>query len=181
MSLILLWVPSPGSLLCMLTTEDVDALVTRVHAQYASCNFRPSNDYQYTVLAALALQTSPPIDLDATLNSSSDSGCLKVVALATGAKCLPTARYPPRGDALHDSHAEVLARRAFVKWLYEEVLRAMQVPNGSMWIKRRTDGKWGLRDAVRLHMYISTVPCKKLSPLCRTKHDSICHSRIRAS
>lgn len=165
----------------MLTTDDVDALVTRVHAQYASCNFRPSNDYQYTVLAALALQSSSPQDLDANLNSSSDSGYLKVVALATGAKCLPTARYPPSGDALHDSHAEVLARRAFVEWLYEEVLRAVQGPKESMWIKRRTDGKWGLRGGVRLHMYISTVPCKKFSSLCQTNHDSICHSRMRTS
>ena len=142
----------------MLSTDVVDALVTRVHEQYAACKFKPSNDYQYTVLAAFVLLSSrsalaPQVTPDAT-------GAFKVVSLATGAKCLPTSRYPPHGDALHDSHAEVLARRALVRWLYEEVQRSTHMSTGSEWIERCVDGKWRLKENVKLHMYISTVPCK---------------------
>ncbi|OCB87454.1 hypothetical protein A7U60_g5359 [Sanghuangporus baumii] len=133
----------------MLSTDDVDALVTRVHDQFRACNFRPSTDYQYTVLATFVLQCS----------SARKYNEFKVVSLATGAKCLPTARYPPRGDTLHDSHAEVLARRAFVRWLYEESQRTMHASNGSQWIERCEEGKWKLKKDVKLHMYISTVPC----------------------
>ncbi|KAL5527549.1 hypothetical protein ACEPAG_6350 [Sanghuangporus baumii] len=135
----------------MLSTDDVDALVTRVHDQFRACNFRPSTDYQYTVLAAFVLQISS--------GTYVDYNELKVVSLATGAKCLPTARFPPRGDALHDSHAEVLARRAFVRWLYEESQHTMHASNGSQWIERCEEGKWRLKEDVKLHMYISTVPC----------------------
>ena len=136
----------------MLSTDDVDALVTRVHEQFKACNLRPSNDYQYTVLAAFVLE-KPSTDDD-------DDDKFKIASLATGAKCLPTDRYPPRGDALHDSHAEVLARRAFVRWLHEELQRAAHASTGSRWIERCEEGKWTLKEDVKLHMYISTVPCK---------------------
>ena len=53
-----------------------------------------------------------------------------------------------------------LARRALVRWLYEEVQRAAHAATGSEWIERRSNGKFGLKRCVRLHMYVSTVPCK---------------------
>ncbi|KAI5124777.1 hypothetical protein M0805_005411 [Coniferiporia weirii] len=133
-----------------LSSVRVDQLVARVHAQYAACAVKPSNDYQYTVLAAFVLDR--------------DCAETKVVSLATGSKCLPTARYPPHGDALHDSHAEVLARRGLMRWLHDEVRRAAVAADGagSLWIVRASPhggGKWMLRPDVALHMYVSTVPC----------------------
>ncbi|EJD01278.1 uncharacterized protein FOMMEDRAFT_141947 [Fomitiporia mediterranea MF3/22] len=136
-------------------SNQVDTLVTRVHARYTACYFKQSDNYQYTVLAAFVLES--PYAPSTGYFSHPDN--YKVVALATGVKCLPTDRYPLRGDALHDSHAEVLARRAFIRWLHEEVQRAVHASKGSMWIKQRTDGKWELGEGVKLHMYISTVSC----------------------
>lgn len=100
---------------------------------------------QYTVLAAFVI--------------TSLSHGPKTLALATGAKVLPTSRIPDAGDAprLHDSHAEVLARRALVRWLYEEIARDIE-GEGSMWLVRE-EGRWGLRDGVQLHLYVSTPPC----------------------
>ena len=154
----------------MISEDTVDKVVRRVLNQYAECNFKPSNDYQYTVLAAFTFvkcdKSVSGLDSgsydspknDTSLDSGSD---VKVVALATGVKCLPTSRYPVRGDALHDSHAEVLSRRSFVRWLYGEVQRAAHSSSESKWIERdEGSGKWRMKQDVRLMMYISTVPCK---------------------
>lgn len=137
----------------MVSTDD---LVLQVHAQYASCGFKPSNTYQYTVLAAFVLE------LCSDNSNNINDGRLKihVASMATGSKCLPTSRFSAQGDSLHDSHAEVLARRGFVKWLYEELRRSQHMASGSEWLAVDKDGKWHLREGIKLHLYISTIPCK---------------------
>ncbi|EPT02821.1 hypothetical protein FOMPIDRAFT_1029130 [Fomitopsis schrenkii] len=101
---------------------------------------------QYTILAAFILTRTCP-------------STAKVVSLATGSKCLPTDRSPKTGDALHDSHAEVLARRGAVRWLMEEVRRASIGQQDSAWLMKASDGQYSLKDGVHVHLYVSTVPC----------------------
>ena len=48
------------------------------------------------------------------------------MAAGSGTKCLPASRRSPRGDVVNDCHAEVLARRALVAWLYGEAELAVQ-------------------------------------------------------
>jgi len=120
-----------------------DGAVRATLAIYSSTRFVPPKG-RYTVLAAVILvaEDHPP----------------KVVSLATGAKCLPLAKFPKQGDALHDSHAEVLARRGAVRWLLEEIARA---PASSQWLVQAQDiqSRWTLRAGVKLVLYISTLPC----------------------
>jgi len=91
---------------------------------------------------------------------SSPNSDPKVISLGTGSKCLPTVLFSPRGDALHDCHAEVLARRGAIRWFLEEIERYHD-SGGSEWIARDRDGdcKYTPKDGVHIHMYISTVPC----------------------
>ncbi|KZT12898.1 uncharacterized protein LAESUDRAFT_640421 [Laetiporus sulphureus 93-53] len=82
------------------------------------------------------------------------------ISLATGSKCLHLSRLPEEGDAVHDSHAEVLARRGALRWILEEINRALSDDRyKSSWIHRASDGKFVFNDDVRMYLYVSTVPC----------------------
>lgn len=130
-----------------------DMVVSATLSQYSSLPFAPQPG-KHTVLASFALHDarSPP------------NNRVHLLSLGAGVKCLPASRLPPRGDALHDSHAEVIARRGAIRWLLEEVQRdAQQDQNGhstsSEWVYAQDDGLYALRDNVHLWMYASTVPC----------------------
>lgn len=128
---------------------------------YSSLSFSPPAS-QYTIAASFFL----------THSSSPDC---KVISIATGTKCLPTTRLPLRGEAVHDSHAEVLARRGAIRWFLEEIGRCHQsTPNVTInatgsdvksyqsdWIcqSSRHGPNYELRDGVQIHLYMSTVPC----------------------
>ncbi|KAF8911907.1 adenosine deaminase/editase [Mucidula mucida] len=121
-----------------------DEIVDEIFALYKSLNFSPP-DGKYTILASFYL-----------LNNV--TGGLKIISIGTGTKCLPTARLPASGEALHDSHAEVLARRGALRWLMEETKRVTVSQLASDWICP-CGHKFTLVKGAELHMYISTVPC----------------------
>ncbi|KAF8165121.1 adenosine deaminase/editase [Crassisporium funariophilum] len=130
----------------MSSDQDLHDAAIRQVLTSATSPFTPQHS-QYTVLAAFFL-TSP------------DTGDTKVISIATGTKCLPAARLSPRGEAVHDSHAEVLARRGALRWMLEEIRRVhSDVTFQSVWIVKHANGKYRLRDGANLHLYISTVPC----------------------
>ncbi|KDQ64964.1 hypothetical protein JAAARDRAFT_28624 [Jaapia argillacea MUCL 33604] len=122
---------------------DVNSIVSTILSLYLSLNFNPPPN-QFTVLASLILisPNTPP----------------KVISLGTGSKCLPTSKFPLAGDALHDSHAEVLARRGAIRWFVEEVQRYAGT-GSSDWIERVEGDKFDLKPHVKMYMYVSTVPC----------------------
>ncbi|KIJ70424.1 hypothetical protein HYDPIDRAFT_122224 [Hydnomerulius pinastri MD-312] len=126
--------------------DNESVFVDKVLEKYHSLNHKPTNG-TYTILAALGL-TSP------------DPGIpIKIIALATGCKCLPRDCLPEQGDALHDSHAEVLARRSAVRWLFEEIGRCVAGGGRSDWLTRCPDGRFSLKEGTQLIMYVSTPPC----------------------
>ena len=128
-----------------------DMIVSATLSQYSSLPFAPQPG-KHTVLASFALHDT-------------HSGRVQLLSLGAGVKCLPASRLPVRGDALHDSHAEIIARRGAIRWLLEEVQRDAQAQGQnehSAWVYARDDGLYVLRDNVHLWMYASTVPCTLL-------------------
>lgn len=100
----------------------------------------------------------------------------------TGLKALPHARLPVHGDVLHDSHAEVVARRGFKRWMYRQIEREIELERGKgkeregaggdgkerRYFERTARGSWALRSEWQVAMYISTLPCEydSVPPRC---------------
>ena len=83
---------------------------------------------------------------------------LSLVALGTGTKCIRGCHLSQHGDAVNDCHAEVVARRAFVKYLYTQLRHCVE-ERKSIFTKAPTSGKCMLKDDISFHLYISTAPC----------------------
>lgn len=108
---------------------------------------------------------------------SSPFQVLKVVALGTGTKCIGRSRLSSKGDVVNDSHAEVVARRALLRYFYAEIQSLTKHyskhRNGS--IQLPSDdvsnflfhldtigfgrGTYKVREGWKLHLYISQLPC----------------------
>ncbi|EJD53914.1 adenosine deaminase/editase, partial [Auricularia subglabra TFB-10046 SS5] len=117
-------------------------VVAATHKAFAKLRFSPAPG-TFTVCASFALTRGEEC---------------KLLAVCTGTKCLPMERLPAAGDALHDSHAEVLARRGALKWCLGEIARS-EAAAGSRWLQQTDDGTYALRPGVQLSMYISMLPC----------------------
>ncbi|KAF5328303.1 hypothetical protein D9758_017983 [Tetrapyrgos nigripes] len=133
----------------MFSSSHHDEAVKQILATYSTLKFSPPPS-QWTILASIFLT-----------NTTAQVSNVKIISIATGTKCLPTSRYPLHGEALHDSHAEILARRGVVRWVLDEIIRETEggYPK-SEWISRQPEGgKYALKDDGKLCLYVSTVPC----------------------
>jgi len=118
------------------------AVVDQILEKYESFGYAPPNN-AFSVLAAFYVLHER-------------KGDTKIISIATGSKCLPTAKFSNTGDTVHDFHAEVLARRGAVRWLMQEILRGSE----SQWLECDEPKQlWRFRDMISIHMYVSTLPC----------------------
>ncbi|DBA98890.1 TPA: hypothetical protein ACH3X1_014641 [Trebouxia sp. C0004] len=95
----------------------------------------------------------------------------QVVAMGTGTKCLSAQKRSSQGDLVNDSHAEIIARRALLLWLYAEIQAAVSQgeleADGDICSKGNlagifsltNSGRFELHKGVQLHMFISQPPC----------------------
>ncbi|XP_052231262.1 tRNA-specific adenosine deaminase 1-like isoform X2 [Dreissena polymorpha] len=109
---------------------------------------KPMKGKEWTLLAGIAMaKTQGNGDTEVT-----------VVSLGTGSKCLPASKLSKTGDILNDSHAEVLARRAFLRFLYEE-LKKVYGSGESTVLKLCGNNMCCVQDGITFHMYSSLTPC----------------------
>ncbi|XP_043473056.1 tRNA-specific adenosine deaminase 1 [Leptopilina heterotoma] len=88
---------------------------------------------------------------------------LTVVALCTGTKCLSgreliTTKIDEIGNKLSDSHAEILARRAFQRYLYSQIELIMNSKESDVFFKKK-EGKIECKENVSFHFFSSQTPC----------------------
>jgi tRNA-specific adenosine deaminase 1 len=84
-------------------------------------------------------------------------------------KSIPKDKLPSAfGSVLHDSHAEILAIRAFNAYLIQECAIIASEPDAtSLYVRRRSEADvlpaepqlFTIHEDVKIHMYCSDVPC----------------------
>nr|CAG4649118.1 EOG090X01OT [Scapholeberis mucronata] len=73
---------------------------------------KPLQDKEWTILAAILLK----VDID-----ESEDYSLQIVSLGTGSKCVGQTKMTSDGDLLNDSHAEVIVKRCFMRYIYSQM------------------------------------------------------------
>ncbi|XP_078259709.1 double-stranded RNA-specific editase 1 isoform X2 [Rhinoraja longicauda] len=85
-----------------------------------------------------------------------------VICVATGTKCINGEYMSDRGLALNDCHAEIVARRSLIRFLYSQMechlSNKIEDHHRSVFIKCEGGG-FKLKENVQFHLYISTSPC----------------------
>ena len=118
-----------------------------VWQKYRTLN-RNANDND--IVAGFIVQEDSP--------STKMSASARVVALGSGTKCIGGDQLSCDGMVVQDSHAEVVARRSLVRWLYYQIQRAGQ--NDSLAVRNtQKSGKPFRLKPFKLFFYTSQTPC----------------------
>lgn len=109
---------------------------------------------EWTILASISL-TLP----DAYSSTATNGTQVVPISIGTGVKVLPAARLPPLGDTVHDCHAEVLARRGFVRWLLDQATRvARGEEHAGLVLWDAETKRFSLAPGVQAWLYVSALP-----------------------
>lgn len=127
-------------------------------------------DNEWTILSGILVKT--------------ECETLSVVSLATGTKCLggselvKTAPHE-RGSRLSDSHAEILARRAFLRYLYDEIDIVLSGCKSNILFLNK-ENKLELYPSISFHFFSSQSPCGDCSILPKNNtNEEECPTKIR--
>ncbi|KAK3608497.1 hypothetical protein CHS0354_010347 [Potamilus streckersoni] len=88
--------------------------------------------------------------------SPDDMGIL--ISLGSGNRCITGPQLSLEGNTVNDSHAEIITRRGFLRFLYKHLLQ-YDPSKPSQMFEMGPTGKLRIRDGIKFHLYISTAPC----------------------
>ncbi|XP_034744421.1 double-stranded RNA-specific editase B2-like isoform X2 [Etheostoma cragini] len=130
--------------------ESIFHLVREKYSELTDGGLSTSSQARHKVLAGIVM------------TRGFDLRSAQVVSLATGTKCLDSDHVRDHSGTLRDCHAEVLSRRALVRFLYAQ-LELLLDPAGSeeqsIFVPNTGGGGVRLQDGVLFHMYVSSSPC----------------------
>lgn len=131
-----------------------DELANCSYKHYQSCVSRkgkPRNNREWTLLASVIMALDLP---DGSMK-------LKVVAMGTGTKCIGQSKMSKEGEILNDSHAEIISRRAFLRFLYQEIGSAYSKEGSDIFhLQSLQEGNLCvLKPGISFHFFMSHTPC----------------------
>lgn len=120
-------------------------------------------------------KTGKPIEkewtvLSCVLQNDKFSENLEVVSLGTGSKCVGAIKMSPKGDVLNDSHAEVVARRGFLVYLYDNIERTL---SGGTTIFTCEKDRFKLKPDIEFYFYSSQLPCGDASIMPKSVEETL--------
>lgn len=96
------------------------------------------------------------------MTRGSDVNQAEVIAVTTGTKCVNGEYMSVSGFVLNDSHAEIVARRCLMDFLYAQLEMHCNPQLTRLSIFERPSGPiqlYKLKDGIKFHLYINTAPC----------------------
>uniref|UniRef100_A0AAR2KTN6 Adenosine deaminase RNA specific B1a n=1 Tax=Pygocentrus nattereri TaxID=42514 RepID=A0AAR2KTN6_PYGNA len=95
------------------------------------------------------------------MTTGTDVKDAQVICISTGTKCINGEYMSDRGLALNDCHAEIIARRSLIRYLYSQLEYFLSNPEDHARSIFRLCEPCGyqLKEGVQFHLYISTSPC----------------------
>ncbi|NXU81928.1 ADAT1 deaminase, partial [Oreotrochilus melanogaster] len=119
---------------------------------------KPDPNREWTSLAAVVKVESAT--QGEVLASPGNMQVMKeVVAMGTGTKCIGQNKMRKTGDILNDSHAEIVAKRSFQRYLLHQMWLAAFHQQCSIFIPGTETGKWKLKPNIVFVFFTSHTPC----------------------
>ena len=99
---------------------------------------------------------------------------LECVALGTGGKCLSKNKVDENGLKVRDSHAEIVCKRSFQRFLLQEILKCKRkLPS----IVVNDHGRYKINDCIEFFFYCSMPPCGDAS-MQDLEQSQTCNERL---
>ncbi|XP_028329196.1 double-stranded RNA-specific editase B2-like [Gouania willdenowi] len=152
---------------------------------------------KYTALKGNCAFTShvhPKVLAGIVMTRGVDLRSALVVSLATGTKCLDLDPMSDCSYALSDCHAEIICRRAFIRFLYSQLemllCKADDTVEYLIFQPNKGPGSinFQLKNGVLFHMYVSLSPCGDARLNCPyeattaySSRRSCCHLRVKVN
>ncbi|KAL8594877.1 hypothetical protein ACOMHN_016118 [Nucella lapillus] len=88
----------------------------------------------------------------------SDDDVGGVISIGTGNRCITGDKLSLEGNTVNDSHAEIITRRGFMRFLYQQ-LEKYDPDQPHDLFEPSSSGRLRVKDGISFHLYISTAPC----------------------
>lgn len=91
-------------------------------------------------------------------DGNNEEPILEVVSLGTGTKCITGDQIDNKGQTLNDCHGEIIACRGFRRYMYSELLKALDRQPNTIFEQSKS-GKYSIKSCYRVYLYVNTAPC----------------------
>ncbi|KAM7100782.1 lysine--tRNA ligase-like isoform 1-T1 [Ciconia maguari] len=119
---------------------------------------KPDPNREWTSLAAV-VKVESATQRDVLASPGNPQVTKEVVAMGTGTKCIGQNKMRKTGDILNDSHAEIVAKRSFQRYLLHQMWLAASHQQCSIFIPGTETGKWILKPNIIFVFFSSHTPC----------------------
>ncbi|XP_057609961.1 tRNA-specific adenosine deaminase 1 [Chionomys nivalis] len=136
---------------------------------------KPEPNREWTLLAAVVKIQSPSGQTCDTTDKEVQV-TKEVVSMGTGTKCIGQTKMRKSGDILNDSHAEIIARRSFQRYLLHQLHLAAVLKEDSIFVPGTQRGLWKLRPDLSFVFFSSHTPCGDASiiPMLESEEQPCC-------